>query len=166
MLLADLIREMPEARLIGDPQSTFTGVAYDSRAVASGAIFVAVQGMKADGHKYLAEAAAGGASSLVVQRDHESSLKAVLADLRLPALVVPDTRAALALIAAAVYDHPARRLGMIGVTGTDGKTSVSHPPLPRWGGRSELRRAARWVTPRRGNPTESGTETYRPEILG
>ena len=126
MLLADLIREMPEARLIGDPQSTFTGVAYDSRAVASGAIFVAVQGMKADGHKYLAEAAAGGASSLVVQRDHESSLKAVLADLRLPALVVPDTRAALALIAAALYGHPARRLGMIGVTGTDGKTSVSH----------------------------------------
>jgi UDP-N-acetylmuramoyl-L-alanyl-D-glutamate--2,6-diaminopimelate ligase len=113
---------LPGAELFGDGSVTVQDVVYDSRRVRPGSLFVAVAGQKSDGHAFLEQARSLGAAAVVVQSDRAVAA----AGLDLPALVVPDSRAALASIAAALNGHPARRLGMIGVTGTDGKTTVCH----------------------------------------
>jgi UDP-N-acetylmuramoyl-L-alanyl-D-glutamate--2,6-diaminopimelate ligase len=94
------------------------GIAIDSRAVAPGDLFVALRGANADGHDYLAEAAALGAVALLVDTPPRAAGLP-------PAIVVPDTRRALAPIALRFYGDPARELTLIGITGTNGKTSTS-----------------------------------------
>jgi UDP-N-acetylmuramoyl-L-alanyl-D-glutamate--2,6-diaminopimelate ligase len=93
------------------------GVAFDSRDVREGSLFVAVPGLHADGHDFVAAAAAAGASAALV--DH------ALPDSDLPQLVVEDTRAALATAAAWWYQDPSAALAVVGITGTDGKTTTS-----------------------------------------
>jgi len=92
-------------------------VTHDSRAVAQGTLFVAIRGAVADGHRFVTEAIERGAAAVAV--DHEIGAA-------VPELVVADTRQALAPLAAEVYGHPARALRVIGVTGTNGKTTVTH----------------------------------------
>ncbi len=92
-------------------------LAYDSRAVVPGALFVAVGGFHRDGHDFAADAARRGAVAIVAER---------ALDVAAPLVVVADTRAALADLAAELYDHPTRRLRVVGVTGTDGKTTTVH----------------------------------------
>jgi UDP-N-acetylmuramoyl-L-alanyl-D-glutamate--2,6-diaminopimelate ligase len=94
---------------------TITGIADDSRAVAAGALFLAVRGAERDGHDYLAAAAEKGATAAVVDDPSRTSL---------PALVVSDTRRAAAVAATAYFDEPARSLRLVGVTGTNGKTTT------------------------------------------
>ena len=96
---------------------TVTGVAFDSRDVRAGSLFVAVPGLHADGHDFLAAAAAAGASAALV--DHP------LPDSDLPQLVVDDSRVALATAAAWWYRDPSAELALVGITGTDGKTTTS-----------------------------------------
>ncbi len=96
---------------------TVRGVAFDSRDVRAGSLFVAVPGLHADGHDFVAAAAAAGASAALV--DH------ALPDSDLPQLVVDDTRAALATAAAWWYRDPSAELAVVGITGTDGKTTTS-----------------------------------------
>ncbi len=96
---------------------TVMGVAFDSRDVRAGSLFVAVPGLHADGHDFVAAAAAAGASAALV--DHP------LLDSDLPQLVVDDTRAALATAAAWWYQDPSADLAVLGITGTDGKTTTS-----------------------------------------
>lgn len=93
------------------------GIAYDSRKVAPGTLFVAIPGFHRDGHAFAAEAAAKGAVAVVAER---------ALDLTVPVAIVPDARAALADLAAEFFDHPTRRLRLVGVTGTDGKTTTVH----------------------------------------
>lgn len=92
-------------------------VVYDSRRVSDGSLFVAVKGFHRDGHDHAADAVARGAIAVVAERPLE---------LGAPVAVVPDTRTALADLAAEFYDHPTRRLRLVGVTGTDGKTTTVH----------------------------------------
>ncbi len=126
MRLSDLLAEVRGSVLMGHGSTNIDSAAYDSRAARPGAIFVAVPGLKADGHDYLAQAVSNGASAIAVQADREAKWRDIVSHVGPPCLVVPDTRAALARIAAAIAGHPARRLGVIGVTGTDGKTSLCH----------------------------------------
>jgi UDP-N-acetylmuramoyl-L-alanyl-D-glutamate--2,6-diaminopimelate ligase len=93
------------------------GIAEDSRAVRPGTIFVAVSGAHVDGHDFGERAASGGAAVAIVERP--------LVDLRLPQLVVERSQAALASAAAWWFGDPSRELGVIGITGTDGKTTTS-----------------------------------------
>jgi UDP-N-acetylmuramoyl-L-alanyl-D-glutamate--2,6-diaminopimelate ligase len=93
------------------------GIAEDSRAVRPGTIFVAVSGAHVDGHDFVERAATGGAAVAIVERP--------LVDLRLPQLVVERSQAALASAAAWWFGDPSRELGVIGITGTDGKTTTS-----------------------------------------
>lgn len=95
--------------------ATIAGLSDDSRAVRDGFLFVAVRGSERDGHDYLAAAAAAGATAAVVQDPSRTSL---------PALVVNDGRRAAAVVAAAAYGWPARELQLVGVTGTNGKTTT------------------------------------------
>ncbi len=92
-----------------------TGIADDSRRVISGGLFIAVQGAQDDGHRHLASAAAGGAALALVEREDATTL---------PTLVVRDGRRAAAIAAAAFYGEPASRLTLVGVTGTNGKTTT------------------------------------------
>jgi UDP-N-acetylmuramoyl-L-alanyl-D-glutamate--2,6-diaminopimelate ligase len=125
MRISELAAQLPDASLRGEADPNITSVTYDSRTASPGTIFVAIAGFKADGHDYLVQSLAAGASAVAVQADRRERWRAVL-DEHVPALIVPDTRAALALVAAALEGHPASRLRTIGVTGTDGKTSLSH----------------------------------------
>lgn len=122
MLLRELAKELPGAESIGSVGAEINAVAYDSRAVRRGALFVAVPGLRVDGHNFLPQAVEAGAAAALVQADRRS----LWDGLAIPVLIVRDTRSALAAAAAAFFGHPARRLTTIGVTGTDGKTSLSH----------------------------------------
>ncbi len=93
------------------------GVTNDSRAVRPGSLFVAVPGLHVDGHEFVAAAAAAGAAAALV--DHP------MPDVALPQLVVADTRQALAVAAAWWYRDPSHDLAVVGITGTDGKTTTS-----------------------------------------
>jgi UDP-N-acetylmuramoyl-L-alanyl-D-glutamate--2,6-diaminopimelate ligase len=96
-----------------------TGVTHDSRRVQPGAIFVALRGLKLDGGAFAAQAIKAGASAVVAETPAASAMP-------VPWIVVPNARLALAHLAAAFYDHPSHRLQVVGVTGTNGKTTTSY----------------------------------------
>jgi UDP-N-acetylmuramoyl-L-alanyl-D-glutamate--2,6-diaminopimelate ligase len=118
MKLADLAHGAG-AVLDGNGDVDITGIAYDSRHVASGDLFVAVQGLNVDGHHYISDAIARGASAVAVERS-------VKLPAGLPVLRMPSTRIGLAELSAELYGRPSRRLKLAGITGTDGKTTVTH----------------------------------------
>ena len=95
---------------------SFEGISTDSRTVREGDLFVAVRGMTTDGHRFVASAIDRGAVAVAVEEEQPVSV---------PQIVVSDARAALAWLAAAVYGDPSRRIDVIGVTGTNGKTTVT-----------------------------------------
>jgi len=106
-------------RLVSTP--AITGVTVDSRRVTPGNIFVAVEGYAADGHDFIPDAVARGASAVVYQDDHSAQL---VPD-HVTAIAVPDSRRAAAEIAAEFWDHPSENLTLVGVTGTNGKTTTA-----------------------------------------
>lgn len=99
------------------PDRPVSDVHHDSRLVSPGALFVAIKGERSDGHDHVADAVARGAAAVIVERAVGGEV---------PELIVPDSRAALALAAAAVHGDPSARLTIVGVTGTNGKTTVTH----------------------------------------
>ena len=107
-------RAIGAAALAGVP---IRGVTHDSRDVHDGSLFVAVAGLHVDGHDFLASAAARGAAAALV--DH------AIPDVAMPQVVVADTRASLATAAAWWYGDPRHDLAVVGITGTDGKTTPS-----------------------------------------
>ncbi len=117
MRLRELIAGLPVSKSIGNLDVDIAGIAVDSRQVRRGEAFVAVVGRDADGHNYALPAVAKGAAALVVERE--------VASAGVPQVVVPNTRRALALMAAAWHGRPGRRLRVVGVTGTDGKTTTA-----------------------------------------
>ncbi|CAB1128462.1 UDP-N-acetylmuramoylalanyl-D-glutamate-2, 6-diaminopimelate ligase [Candidatus Hydrogenisulfobacillus filiaventi] len=119
MRLGNLIAGLEGARVIGSPDTEVTGIAYDSREVRPGDLFVAIPGYRTDGHLYCGEARDRGASAFVVERAEALPAGAT-------GVVVPYARGAMARLAATFYDHPSRRLWMVGVTGTNGKTTTTH----------------------------------------
>jgi UDP-N-acetylmuramoyl-L-alanyl-D-glutamate--2,6-diaminopimelate ligase len=114
-----IARALDEAGLLverrGALPDAITAITDDSRAVRAGSLFVAVRGSERDGHDYLEPAAADGASVAIVQDRSRTTL---------PALVVNDGRRAAAIAGAAAYGWPARELQLVGVTGTNGKTTT------------------------------------------
>lgn len=119
MRLSQLLTALPENRTRGDLRVSVHGLSYDSRQVQPGDLFVAVTGLEADGHEFVPQAVERGAVAVVAERD-----STLLGPTELPLIVVPDSRAALAHLAAAWHGYPARRMRIVGVTGTDGKTTT------------------------------------------
>ena len=113
-----LAKALPASSLAVSADHEICGLAYHSAEVRPGDLFVAVRGFNRDGHDYAVEAVRRGAPAVVV--DH------VLADVAATQIVVPDTRWALAALAAAFYGDPSRHLWLCGVTGTNGKTTTTH----------------------------------------
>jgi len=103
---------------IGDLDVNVRHIQYDSRKILPGDLFVAVRGEKYDGHDFVDAAVEKGASSVVCEEFRS--------DISVPCVTVEDSRAALARISSAYYEHPARSLMIIGITGTNGKTSTAY----------------------------------------
>lgn len=101
----------------GDPQTLVRDAAYDSRSVAAGCLFFCIPGATVDGHDFAAAAVAAGASALVVERP---------LDVAVPQVRVPNVREAMGPMAAALFDNPATALTVVGVTGTNGKTTDTY----------------------------------------
>lgn len=117
--VADLLEDVPVTAVRGDPTTTpVSSVAFDSRQAAAGTLFCCVPGEHTDGHDYAAEAVSRGASSLLCEH---------LLDLAVTQVQVPvgGVRPAMAAMSAAFWGHPDRSLQMVGVTGTNGKTTVT-----------------------------------------
>ena len=98
---------------------TITGLTYDSRTATEGNCFFAVRGTQSDGHDYIPRAVEAGAVAVVCEQEPEKKSDGV------SYIVVADTNKAMADMAAAYYDHPSRELHLVGVTGTNGKTTIA-----------------------------------------
>jgi len=117
MRLGDVIADLDAPDVTGDLGTQITDVAFDSRAVEVGTLFCCVRGEHADGHDFAASAVERGASALLVDR---------AVDVDVPLVRVPDTRRAMGLVAATFFGHPSQSLAVVGVTGTNGKTTTTH----------------------------------------
>jgi len=106
-------------RISGEADVDVTGVAYDSRRVETGNVFVALKGTHADGTAFATQAIDRGAAAIV-------SGQPAPRDARVPWIPVADARLALALLSASFYRHPSAELQVVGITGTNGKTTVAH----------------------------------------
>jgi len=117
MQLEELVRRLTPPSVNGSLDKQVTSICYDSRRADSGSLFVAIRGERVDGHDFIAEAIDRGAVGVVCQKE--------VASHRVASVVVDDSRAALARLAATFYGEPSRKLRMIGVTGTNGKTTTT-----------------------------------------
>jgi UDP-N-acetylmuramoyl-L-alanyl-D-glutamate--2,6-diaminopimelate ligase len=118
MQLKQLIKEFPVLGVEGPLDREVTGIVYDSRRVTPGMVFVAIPGVHVDGHDFINTAIDRGASAIICERNGFSSPRATK-------IKVADVREALARAAASYYQHPSTKLQVIGVTGTNGKTTVA-----------------------------------------
>ncbi len=126
MRLKDLLGDHDVIVRVGDDDMVITGVLADSRKVINGGLFVAVAGNDVDGHDFIDEAWRRGAAAVVVDRRDvfEHWKQTVTAGRAL--CLVPDSRCALARLAAGWHGFPARSLVMVGITGTNGKTTIAY----------------------------------------
>jgi len=115
--LSALVDAVPDAEPRGDTALSILDVAYDSRAVGTGALFCCVQGATADGHDFARAALDAGAAALVVER---------WLDVAAPQVLVHSVREAMGPIAARAFREPAEAMTMLGVTGTNGKTTTTY----------------------------------------
>ena len=118
--LTELLKLLPQAKIIGTEAKVITDITADSRTVEPGSLFICLKGVHVDGHKYLAKAAAGGAAAALVQE-----LPAVC-PAGLTLIQVSDTRQAMEIVTPFFYDYPGKKMRMIGVTGTNGKTTTTN----------------------------------------
>src|SRR2546425_6245604 len=117
--MSDLLAALPEKRVIGEPPRSVSSIAGDSRRVEPGGCFVAVPGFKQDGRRFIPEAVQRGVAVVVTEGEPVSGLPVAQ-------VLVPSVRASLARLAGAFYGHPSRQLTLVGVTGTNGKTTTSY----------------------------------------
>ena len=117
MQLKTLAVALPIRQVIGTLDRPVESIAYDSRRVQRNGLFVALRGEKTDGHQFIDQAIERGASVIVTEREENNR--------RVTCLVVENTRTALADLSATFYGHPARKLKLAAVTGTNGKTTTA-----------------------------------------
>ncbi len=117
MKLNELLHGLDVLELYADEALVITGVQYDSRQVTPGNLFVAISGFQTDGHKYIPKAKENGAVCAVCEKKPEADI---------PYVLVSDARAALAALGANWFGHPADDMCVIGITGTNGKTTSTY----------------------------------------
>lgn len=117
MKLNDIINGLEIIKVNGNLDLDITNIEYDSRKVRENTLFICIKGFNSDGHKYIQNAIKSGAKSFLVQDDISIDGYTFIR--------VNDTRASMAKIADNFYNHPSKKFGVIGVTGTNGKTSIT-----------------------------------------
>lgn len=118
MQLQNLIAPLLIKQVIGDVEIAIDDLTADSRLVKPGCLFVAIRGYTVDGHRYVSQAVEAGAAAVLVEERIEG--------LAAPQIVVPDTRAAVAVLASVFHRHPSQKMKVIGITGTNGKTTTTN----------------------------------------
>ena len=119
MTLSSMTERLSRALIAGNARAEISGLAYDSRHAGPGIAFVALRGTKVDGHDYIERAIESGASAIVAETAPPDNCE-------VPWVHVPDTRVALAAMAAALCGFPADELSLCGVTGTNGKCTIAY----------------------------------------
>src|SRR5262245_49989625 len=119
MTLRELLSGLKVRAVSGDLETEILGLAYDSRQVQTGTLFFAIRGARIDGNRFIPKAIAKGAVAVV-------SAQAPVPSVAMPWIQVDDERAAMAVMAGNYYDHPTENLHLIGVTGTNGKTTTTY----------------------------------------
>ncbi|MEG6585937.1 UDP-N-acetylmuramoyl-L-alanyl-D-glutamate--2,6-diaminopimelate ligase [Dendrosporobacter sp. 1207_IL3150] len=117
--LESIISLIPEAEVAGDRNRIIKAIAYDSREVVPGTLFICLAGAKVDGHDFIDQAYASGAVAVLVEKNVQTPAGVTVIKVR-------STRDAMKNIAPYFYDYPARKLRMIGITGTNGKTTTTY----------------------------------------
>ena len=117
MKLRELLEGISPVSATADLEMEISGVSYDSRTTRPGDLFVAMTGFETDGHAYIPKAAEAGAAAVLCQRPPENGL---------PYVQVENSRRALAVLGANFYGHPAEQMTMVGITGTNGKTTTTY----------------------------------------
>jgi len=117
--LKEIIQDLHITGVEGDLNPPIGKIAFDSREVRQGDLFVAISGTQADGHDYIGNAVKSGAAAVVCEKREKLALAGI------PLIFVPDSRKALAQMASNWYGRPSARLSLVGVTGTNGKTTIA-----------------------------------------
>lgn len=117
MLLNELLTSIEYLSCSGENNVEITGIAFDSREVKPGNLFVCIKGYESDGHKYAKSAVEKGASAIVFENDVECDI---------PKIKVANSRKALSYLSACFYDYPSKKMQIIGITGTNGKTTSTY----------------------------------------
>ncbi len=119
MVLNELIKDIKSSRIIGETDIDITGVNIDSRKIKRGNLFIAMRGTQVDGHQYIEKAIELGAVAILCEDLTEKPLQGITY------IVVPSTEDIVGRVATCFYDEPSKQLKLIGVTGTNGKTTIA-----------------------------------------
>ncbi len=119
MLFREVLSRISGIEWRGDPNTGIRGISYDSRTVRKGDLFVAIKGEKMDGAAFIPQAIKNGAVAVASERPVKSETSVA-------AVIVPDARRFLAEVSGAFYEDPSRKLKLVGITGTKGKTTTSY----------------------------------------
>jgi MurE/MurF fusion protein len=119
MLLREALKQIPGIEWSGSPDTVISGIAYDSRTVRKGDLFVAIKGEKSDGARFIPQAISNGAAAVASEHRIENAAPAAV-------ITVPDARQFLAQISRIYFGDPSARLKLVGITGTKGKTTTSY----------------------------------------
>lgn len=119
MILKDLLRGIRVMETIGSEETEISGVAIDSRKIAKGGLFVAMKGTQVDGHKFIPKAIELGAAAILCENLPDNLEEGVAY------VVVPDTEDIVGEVATRFYGNPSEKLKLVGVTGTNGKTTIA-----------------------------------------
>ena len=117
MKLYDLIGVLPEKTTIGNTEAEIADLEINSKLVREDSLFICLKGTAFDSHSCLSDLEAYGCAAIVCERKLET---------KIPQIIVPDSRAAMSLLAAQFYGNPAKKLKLIAVSGTNGKTTTCH----------------------------------------
>ncbi|MGC8596170.1 MAG: UDP-N-acetylmuramoyl-L-alanyl-D-glutamate--2,6-diaminopimelate ligase [Candidatus Kryptoniota bacterium] len=125
MKLSDLLKNLTVISVLGDTGREISNLTYDSRRVEKDSLFVALKGYSTDGHRFIIDAIGSGASAVAVE-DNDIVHDDYFLSHKTTKIVVPSTRRALAILSANFYGHPSDKLKIVGITGTNGKTTSSY----------------------------------------
>jgi UDP-N-acetylmuramoyl-L-alanyl-D-glutamate--2,6-diaminopimelate ligase len=115
-ILSDILNDVPIVAMQGSADTEISSVEFDSRKITAGALFVAVPGTQVDGHKFIQKAIEQGATAVIAETKPQSS--------DVVWVQVEDSSKVLSVVASAWYDHPSEELNLLGITGTNGKTTT------------------------------------------
>lgn len=117
MKLNDLLQPLLFAKKTSPDNPFITSIEMDSREVTKGSLFICIKGYTVDGHDFVPQAIKNGASAILAEKEVDAAI---------PVIIVRDTKRAMAILANYYYNHPTKKLALIGVTGTNGKTTITH----------------------------------------
>lgn len=125
MKLSELLKNLSVETVVGETEKEISSLSYDSRKVENGSLFVALKGYSTDGHRFIIDAIGSGASAVAVE-DSDIVNDDYFLSHNTTKIVVHSTRRALAILSANFFGHPSDKLKIVGITGTNGKTTCSY----------------------------------------